>query len=162
MWLNSVLLVQVILGSDMNGDLKHNMPHMEIQLNRGPSGLGFNIVGGTDQQYISNDSGIFVTKIREDGAAAVDGRLEEGDKILSINGIALTSITHQEAVNLFRTAGEHVILHVAKREQNHMNGPSGYKGSGDFGSSSTVLFFVVLTTVAAAAVLGFMRYRRRL
>ncbi|XP_043929903.1 synaptojanin-2-binding protein [Protopterus annectens] len=145
----------------MNGNLKNTMSHIEIQLSRGPSGLGFNVVGGTDQQYISNDSGIFVTKIREDGAAAMDGRLEEGDKILSINGIELNNMTHQEAVNLFRTAGEHVTLQVLKREQNHMNGPSGYKGSGD-GSSSKTFLFVVMAAVAAVAVLGFMRYRHRI
>ncbi|KAL0602123.1 Synaptojanin-2-binding protein [Plecturocebus cupreus] len=49
----------------------------------GITGLGFNIVGGTDQQYVSNDSGIYVSRIKENGAAAVDGRLQEGDKILS-------------------------------------------------------------------------------
>lgn len=47
-------------------------------------GLGFNIVGGTDQQYVSDDSGIFVSRIKENGAAALDGRLQEGDKILSV------------------------------------------------------------------------------
>lgn len=47
-------------------------------------GLGFNIVGGVDQQYVYNDSGIYVSKIKEDGAAAQDGRLQEGDKIISV------------------------------------------------------------------------------
>ncbi|CAI9581015.1 unnamed protein product [Staurois parvus] len=59
----------------------------EIRLNRGPAGLGFNIVGGTDQQYVShNDSSIYVSSIKENGAAAVDGRLQEGDRILEVNG----------------------------------------------------------------------------
>lgn len=49
------------------------------------SGLGFNIVGGVDQQYLTNDTGIYVAKIKEDGAAALDGRLQEGDKILAVN-----------------------------------------------------------------------------
>lgn len=47
-------------------------------------GLGFNIVGGVDQRYVANDSGIFVSKIKIDGAAALDGRLQEGDKILAV------------------------------------------------------------------------------
>lgn len=47
-------------------------------------GLGFNIVGGVDQQYVVNDSGIYVSKIKEDGAAGLDGRLQEGDKILEV------------------------------------------------------------------------------
>lgn len=46
--------------------------------------MGFNIVGGTDQQLFENDSGIFVSKIKEDGAAGLDGRLQEGDKILAV------------------------------------------------------------------------------
>ena len=49
-----------------------------------PPGLGFNIVGGLDQQYVLNDSGIYVAKIKENGAAALDGRLQEGDKILAV------------------------------------------------------------------------------
>lgn len=47
-------------------------------------GLGFNIVGGVDQPYVVNDNGIFVSKIKQDGEAAMDGRLQEGDKILAV------------------------------------------------------------------------------
>lgn len=53
------------------------------------SGLGFNIIGGVDQQYVMNDSGIYVSKIKEDGAAALDGRLKEGDKILAVKKCGL-------------------------------------------------------------------------
>ncbi|XP_040831303.1 synaptojanin-2-binding protein isoform X2 [Ochotona curzoniae] len=87
----------------------------EIHLTRGPSGLGFNIVGGTDQQYVSNDTGIYVSRIKENGAAALDGRLQEGDKILSVNGHDLKNILHQDAVNLFRNAGYAVCLRVQHR-----------------------------------------------
>lgn len=48
-------------------------------------GLGFNIVGGTDQQYVSNDSSIYVSRIKKDGAAYLDGRLQEGDKIVAVS-----------------------------------------------------------------------------
>lgn len=47
-------------------------------------GLGFNIVGGVDQPYVVNDNGIFVSRIKKDGVAAIDGRLQEGDKILAV------------------------------------------------------------------------------
>ncbi|XP_029806769.1 synaptojanin-2-binding protein isoform X2 [Suricata suricatta] len=67
----------------MNGRVDYLVTEEEINLTRGPSGLGFNIVGGTDQQHVSNDSGIYVSRIKENGAAALDGRLQEGDKILS-------------------------------------------------------------------------------
>ncbi len=55
-----------------------------IELERGTTGLGFNIKGGRDQPHVPRDSGIFVTKIRDDGAAAKDGSLQKGDKILEV------------------------------------------------------------------------------
>ena len=48
-------------------------------------GLGFNIRGGTDIQHIKGHNGIFVTKIRDKGAAAEDGRLKEGDQIVEVS-----------------------------------------------------------------------------
>ena len=48
------------------------------------TGLGFNIRGGVDIPHVNGDTGIFVTKIRENGAAFKDGRLKEGDKILEV------------------------------------------------------------------------------
>ncbi|XP_061599191.1 synaptojanin-2-binding protein [Cololabis saira] len=111
----------------MNGSLRSCRAPVEIKLQRGPAGLGFNIVGGLDQQYVVNDSGIYVSKIKEDGAAALDGRLEEGDKILEINGVKLEKLTHKHVVELFRTAGEDVELRVQKKmpdSTRHLNGPA--------------------------------------
>jgi C-terminal processing protease CtpA/Prc len=48
------------------------------------TGLGFNIRGGTDIPHVPGDTGIFVTRLKEDGAAFKDGRLKEGDKILEV------------------------------------------------------------------------------
>lgn len=65
----------------------HFATSLNIYYKREPcfTGLGFNIRGGVDIPYVQGDSGIFVTKIREDGAAFLDGRLREGDKILEVN-----------------------------------------------------------------------------
>ena len=41
----------------------------EIELQRGNEGLGFNIRGGNDQPYVVGDNGIFVSRVRETGAA---------------------------------------------------------------------------------------------
>ncbi|XP_069494969.1 synaptojanin-2-binding protein isoform X2 [Ambystoma mexicanum] len=100
----------------MNGRVDLHTSEEEIHLKRGPSGLGFNIVGGSNQQYITNDSGIFVSRIKEGGAAAADGRLQEGDKILMVNGRELNNLLHNEAVDLFREAGEDVLLRVQHKE----------------------------------------------
>lgn len=58
------------------------------------SGLGFNIVGGVDQQYVMNDSAIYVAKIKENGAAAQDARLQEGDKIIAVKPQCFTKCTN--------------------------------------------------------------------
>ena len=48
------------------------------------AGLGFNIRGGTDNLHVGKDPGIFITTIKPIGAAAKDGRLKTGDKILEV------------------------------------------------------------------------------
>ena len=37
-----------------------------------------------DNPHVPDDPGIFVVQIREKGAAAKDGRLREGDKIIAV------------------------------------------------------------------------------
>lgn len=95
---------------ETNGDSLGEV--VEVELSRGTTGLGFNIRGGVDSPYLHEDNGIFVVKIREDGAAFKDGRLKEGDKVLEINGFNLINVTHVEAVNKFLQAGENVHLKV--------------------------------------------------
>ena len=47
----------------------------------------FNIHGGMDNIHVANDQGIFVTTIKMNGAAAKDGRLMPGDKLLEVSKI---------------------------------------------------------------------------
>jgi hypothetical protein len=77
-------------------------------------GLGFNIRGGTDNMHVGTDPGIFVTTIRPAGAAAVDGRLQTGDKILELNGENLRAVPHKKAVSAFHRCGETITLLVEK------------------------------------------------
>ncbi|XP_061098861.1 synaptojanin-2-binding protein isoform X2 [Conger conger] len=121
------------------------------------AGLGFNIVGGVDQQHILNDSGIYVAKIKENGAAALDGRLQEGDKILEINGHKLEGLSHGAAVDLFRTAGEDVQLLVLKMP---INGPS--RPRPDAEPSSYTIGMWGLAAVAVAVAFVFVRYQYHL
>ena len=64
--------------------------HLEITLSKGTKGLGFSIAGGVGNQHIPGDNGIFITKIIEGGAAEHDGRLQSGDKILSVSTVMTT------------------------------------------------------------------------
>jgi C-terminal processing protease CtpA/Prc len=83
-------------------------------LEKGGRGLGFNIRGGTDNRFLRDDPGIFVTTIKPDGAAAKDGRLQRGDKILEINGEDVRNVKHFEAVQLFHRSKERVTLLIQK------------------------------------------------
>lgn len=60
-------------------------------MNRGPSGLGFNIVGGEEGE------GIFVSFILAGGPADLSGDLKRGDQILTVNNISLQGANHEEA-----------------------------------------------------------------
>uniref|UniRef100_A0A452FXC8 Synaptojanin-2-binding protein n=1 Tax=Capra hircus TaxID=9925 RepID=A0A452FXC8_CAPHI len=112
----------------MNRRADYLVTEEEISLTRGPSGLGFNIIGRTDQQYVSNDSSIFISHIKENRAVALDGWLQEGDKICSVNGRDLKNLLHQDAIDLFRNAGYAVSMRVQHRLQ---NGPIGPQGEGE-------------------------------
>ncbi|XP_034433261.1 synaptojanin-2-binding protein [Hippoglossus hippoglossus] len=142
----------------MNGSLRPSPSVVDIKLKRGPAGLGFNIVGGVDQQYVVNDNGIYVAKIKEDGAAALDGRLQEGDKILAINGVQLVDLMHKSAVDLFRMAGEDVELRVLKKLLQHDNGSTDPQPD----QPSPALSLGILLALAGAALLFSFVYTRHI
>ncbi|XP_064186237.1 disks large homolog 1 isoform X12 [Anguilla rostrata] len=88
----------------------------EITLERGNSGLGFSIAGGTDNPHIGEDPSIFITKIITGGAAAQDGRLRVNDCILRVNDVDVRDVTHSEAVEALKEAGSIVRLYVRRRK----------------------------------------------
>lgn len=67
-----------------------------ITIQKGPQGLGFNIVGGEDGQ------GIYVSFILAGGPADVGGELKRGDQLLSVNGTSLKNATHEEAAQALK------------------------------------------------------------
>ncbi|XP_063162256.1 disks large homolog 1 isoform X9 [Candoia aspera] len=89
----------------------------EITLERGNSGLGFSIAGGTDNPHVEDDSGVFITKIIPGGAAAQDGRLRVNDCILRVNEVDVRDVTHSKAVEALKEAGSMVRLYVKRRRQ---------------------------------------------
>ncbi|XP_031757618.1 disks large homolog 1 isoform X2 [Xenopus tropicalis] len=88
----------------------------EITLERGTSGLGFSIAGGTDNPHIGDDISIFITKIISGGAAAQDGRLRVNDCILRVNEVDVHDVTHSKAVEALKEAGSIVRLYVRRRK----------------------------------------------
>ncbi|XP_061540697.1 disks large homolog 1-like isoform X5 [Phycodurus eques] len=88
----------------------------EITLERGNSGLGFSIAGGTDNPHIGEDPSIFITKIIPGGAAAQNGRLKVNDSIVRVNETDVREVTHSGAVEALKDAGGLVRLCVRRKK----------------------------------------------
>jgi len=48
------------------------------------AGLGFSIAGGVGNEHVAGDTGIFITKVIDGGAAEQDGRLQYGDRLIRV------------------------------------------------------------------------------
>ncbi|XP_042732281.1 disks large homolog 3 isoform X4 [Lagopus leucura] len=94
---------------------------MEVNLMKGPKGLGFSIAGGIGNQHIPGDNSIYITKIIEGGAAQKDGRLQIGDRLLAVNNTNLQDVRHEEAVAALKNTSDMVYLKVAKPGSLHLN-----------------------------------------
>ncbi|XP_034638604.1 disks large homolog 3 isoform X2 [Trachemys scripta elegans] len=94
---------------------------LEVNLMKGPKGLGFSIAGGIGNQHIPGDNSIYITKIIEGGAAQKDGRLQIGDRLLAVNNTNLQDVRHEEAVASLKNTSDMVYLKVAKPGNVHLN-----------------------------------------
>ncbi|XP_055845581.1 disks large 1 tumor suppressor protein isoform X4 [Episyrphus balteatus] len=106
----------------------------DIQLERGNSGLGFSIAGGTDNPHIGTDTSIYITKLIPGGAAAADGRLGVNDIIVSVNDVSVVDVPHAGAVDALKRAGNHVKLHVKRKRPANS---SALAGAGDTSTLNT-------------------------
>lgn len=87
---------------------------VEVEFVKGSQGLGFSISGGTDDPVREDDNCVYVTSIVPNGAADVDDRLRIGDKLLTVNGASMMSITHPAAVSLLQKVTHTITLVVAR------------------------------------------------
>ncbi|XP_066056915.1 protein scribble homolog isoform X9 [Chamaea fasciata] len=97
-------------------------------LMRNEKGLGFSIAGGKGSTpYRAGDTGIFISRIAEGGAAHRDGILHVGDRVISINGVDMTEARHDQAVALLTAASPTIVLLVEREgtEQPGEGGPPG-------------------------------------
>ncbi|XP_021694505.1 disks large 1 tumor suppressor protein isoform X5 [Aedes aegypti] len=97
----------------LNGDSVWE--YEDIALVRGTTGLGFSIAGGTDNPHINLDASIYITKVIPGGAAYADGRLQVNDCIVAVNDMNVVNVTHGEAVDALKKAGERVTLHIRRK-----------------------------------------------
>ncbi|XP_049321952.1 inaD-like protein isoform X2 [Astyanax mexicanus] len=85
-------------------------------------GLGFSVVGLRPDGVGAH--GVFIKQVQPGGVAARDGRLQENDQILAINGIPLDqSVTQQQAIAFLQQQRDRVELVVARDTASKPNFP---------------------------------------
>ncbi|XP_068632911.1 disks large 1 tumor suppressor protein isoform X3 [Battus philenor] len=84
-----------------------------VDLEKGPQGLGFNIVGGEDGH------GIYVSFLLAGGPAERSGELRRGDRLLAVNDVDITHATHEQAAKALKSTGQNVKLTVVYRPQEY-------------------------------------------
>jgi len=78
-----------------------------VELPKTEEGLGFNVMGGREQ-----NSPIYISRIIPGGVADRNGGLKRGDQLLSVNGVSVEGENHEKAVDLLKAAEESVRLVV--------------------------------------------------
>nr|CBN81751.1 Partitioning defective 3 homolog [Dicentrarchus labrax] len=96
--------------------LKNKGRRFNIQLKKGPEGLGFSIT--SRDVPIGGSAPIYVKNILPRGAAIQDGRLKAGDRLLEVSGVDLNGKSQEEVVALLRATpmGGTVNLLVIRQE----------------------------------------------
>uniref|UniRef100_A0A803SWY6 PDZ domain-containing protein n=1 Tax=Anolis carolinensis TaxID=28377 RepID=A0A803SWY6_ANOCA len=103
-------------------------PGMEICIEKRPGEkLGISIRGGA-KGHVGNpfdptDEGIFISKVSSAGAAARDGRLRVGLRILEVNHQSLLGMTHTEAVQVLRSVGDALLVLAPAPDPPHTVAP---------------------------------------
>ncbi|XP_048580920.1 anoctamin-7 isoform X2 [Nematostella vectensis] len=91
---------------------------LAIDLRKDPSeGLGFNIRGGNDANYLRGHPGIFITSVKRGSPAARESRLQPGDRILEINNVDVRNVPQDAAVQIVKRAGDRVRLLIEKNAE---------------------------------------------
>ncbi|XP_044031834.1 protein scribble homolog isoform X5 [Siniperca chuatsi] len=92
---------------------------------RNDKGLGFSIAGGKGSTpYRTGDTGIYISRIAEGGAAHRDSTLRVGDRVISINGVDMTEARHDQAVALLTGTSPTIAL-LVERDPNAPGGSPG-------------------------------------
>ncbi|XP_071794161.1 uncharacterized protein [Asterias amurensis] len=110
-------------------------------------GLGLTVSGGIDQEKKE----IMVHRVIPNGLADRDGRIQRGDRVLSVNGKVLKDSKHSELLEMLKSKRQDVVLviaqHVAPEEEEELStsnvvdiemakGPAGLGFSVEGGKSS--------------------------
>ncbi|KAM9331499.1 tight junction protein 2-like [Gastrophryne carolinensis] len=95
-----------------------------VTLQRDPKkGFGIAVSGGRDNPHFNNgDNSIVISDVLQGGPA--DGRLQENDRVLAVNGTPLNNVPHSFAVQALRKCGKTAVLVVRRPRRVQMGVPS--------------------------------------
>eukprot|EP00118_Oscarella_pearsei_P002924 m.12210 g.12210 ORF g.12210 m.12210 type:complete len:2074 (+) comp23876_c0_seq1:117-6338(+) len=82
-----------------------------VRLHRAGGSLGISVMGGRDTRQRDN---VYVQDVAEGGAAAREGTMKAGDRILSVNGRSLSGLDHMQVVQSLKDAGEDTSLEIER------------------------------------------------
>ncbi|XP_030298621.1 tyrosine-protein phosphatase non-receptor type 13 isoform X1 [Sparus aurata] len=91
-----------------------------LELKKSSGSLGISVAGGinTNVRY----GGIYIKSLVPGGAAEQDGRIQNGDRLLEVDGFDLRAVNHHQAVECLKRTGEVVNL-LLEREPTVMLEP---------------------------------------
>ncbi|XP_026187178.1 membrane-associated guanylate kinase, WW and PDZ domain-containing protein 2 [Mastacembelus armatus] len=88
---------------------KRDSRYYSVDLDRGPSGFGFSLRGGSEYNM-----GLYVLGLMEGGPASRSQKMQVSDQLVEINGNSTAGMTHSQAVEHIRRGGHRIHL-VLKR-----------------------------------------------
>jgi protein scribble len=119
----------------------------EITLTKGLNDkLGLSIRGGVKRGELDeDDTGIYISKVISGGAAAKDGRLSVGQRILEVNNQSLLGAAHMDAVRALKNVQEKLTILVCdglEPEELEKSMPVTKKNSSGLGASQEELLAI--------------------
>ncbi|XP_040048249.2 membrane-associated guanylate kinase, WW and PDZ domain-containing protein 3 isoform X2 [Gasterosteus aculeatus] len=88
---------------------KRDSRYYSVDLDRGPSGFGFSLRGGSEYNM-----GLYVLGLMEGGPASRSTKMQVSDQLVEISGDSTAGMTHSQAVEQIRRGGQRIHL-VLKR-----------------------------------------------
>ncbi|XP_040904535.1 membrane-associated guanylate kinase, WW and PDZ domain-containing protein 3 isoform X3 [Toxotes jaculatrix] len=91
------------------GRSKDDPRFYSVDLERGPTGFGFSLRGGSEYNM-----GLYVLGLMEGGPAQRSNKIQVSDQLVEINGDSTAGMTHSQAVEQIRRGGHRIHLILKK------------------------------------------------